>query len=69
MILVDLDQPHYVGWTIDNIPEFIVYAGSSRDVRATMVAGKILYRDGKYTTLDRRAVMDRAAAARLELLR
>jgi len=68
MILIDLDQPHYVGWTTNNIPEFIVYAGSSRDVRATIVAGKILYLDGKYSTLDRRAVMDRAAAARSELL-
>ena len=60
VVLVDIDKPEYVGITPANVPEFLVYAGSSRDVRATIVAGRVLYRDGEYTTLDSAAVLQRA---------
>ena len=67
MILIDLDKPHYVGLTPENAPEFVVYAGSSRDVRATVAAGKLLYNDGEYLTLDRDRIMREAAKARSEI--
>jgi 5-methylthioadenosine/S-adenosylhomocysteine deaminase len=60
LALIDIDKPHYVGMDETNVPEFLVYAGSSHDVRATIVAGKILYEDGKYATLDRDAIMAKA---------
>lgn len=52
VVLVDMDQPQYVGCDETNLPEFLVYAGSSRDVRATVVAGKPLYRNGRFLTLE-----------------
>ena len=58
--LVNIDQPHYVGIDETNVPEFLVYAGSSRDVVATIVAGNILYENGKHRTLDKDAVMTKA---------
>ena len=69
VVLVDLDQPHYVGIDPTNAPEFLVYAGSSRDVRATIIAGKMLYQDGEHLTLDREEIMAKAKEARKELTR
>lgn len=69
IILVDLDQPQYVGLDETNVPEFLVYAGSSRDVRATIVAGKPLYRDGEYLTLDRDDILAKAKESRKDLIR
>jgi 5-methylthioadenosine/S-adenosylhomocysteine deaminase len=62
MVIVDMDNPRYVGCDPGNVPEFVVYAGSSRDVRATIVDGKVLYRDGKFNTLDSEKIL--AAASR-----
>lgn len=69
IMLVDLDQPHYIGLDETNAPEFLVYAGSSRDVRATLVAGKLLYKDGEHLTLDRDDVLAKAKESRKELTR
>lgn len=67
MILIDLDQPQYIGWNLDNLPGYIVYAGSSSDIRTTVVNGEILYDGGEFMTLDRKAVMREAAEARKKL--
>ena len=64
LILIDLDQPHYVGVNEENLINYIVYAGSSADVRGTMVDGKWLYRDGVYTTLDKNEILQKAWEAR-----
>ncbi len=69
IILVDFNQPHYLGIDETNVPEFLVYAGSSRDVRATIVSGQILYKDGEYLTLDRDDIFARAKESRKELTR
>lgn len=68
LMVVDLDQPQYVGYTEENLPEVLVYSGSSRDVRLTMVAGEVLYKDGDFTTLDRAAVMRETTRLRKELV-
>ena len=67
-ILLDLDKPHYLGVTEENLPEFLAYAGSSADVRATVVAGETLYQDGAFTTLDIERVKARAMETRKKIL-
>jgi 5-methylthioadenosine/S-adenosylhomocysteine deaminase len=69
LALVDLSGPRYVGCDETNLPEFLVYSGSSRDVRATVVAGKLLYKDGRHLTVDRDEIIARAAEHRREITR
>ena len=64
MMLVDLDRPHYTGWDTENLPGYLVYAGSSADVKATVVAGEMLYADGEFMTIDRESVAAEAVTAR-----
>jgi 5-methylthioadenosine/S-adenosylhomocysteine deaminase len=64
LVLVDLDQPHYVGVNEENLVNYIVYAGSSADVKGTMVNGKWLYRDGTYPSLDRDEILRKTREAR-----
>lgn len=66
-MLVDLDQPQYVGWNCSSLAEYLVYAGSSADVRETVAAGEPLYQDGEFLTLDRQKIVSAAAAARDKL--
>lgn len=66
-IAVELDLPHYVGVTEENLPEFIVYAGSSRDVRMTVVEGQVLYRDGAFLTLDKERILRECSMLRKEI--
>ena len=68
MVLVDLDRPHYVGWDNGNLPGFLVYAGSSSDVKATVVAGKMLYNNGSFTDTDKDRVIAEAEAAQRKLV-
>ena len=63
-ILIDLDQPHYVGWNLGNLPGYLVYAGSSADVRTTVVAGETLYHMGAFTKMDAEKIMAEAASVR-----
>ena len=58
LVVVDGDQPNLV-------PRYdpyshLVYAARAGDVRATVVEGRVLYRDGEYLTLDRAAVVRQA---------
>ena len=46
LILIDLHQPNMQ--PIHNLKKNLVYSGSKQNVKMTMVAGKILYEDGKY---------------------
>lgn len=69
VVLIDIDQPHYLGIDETNVPEFLVYAGSSRDVKATVVSGQMLYKNGEYLTLDRDDILARAKEARKEITR
>ncbi|MDR3332602.1 MAG: amidohydrolase [Synergistaceae bacterium] len=65
--LINMDSPQYVGCDRTNVPEFVTYAGSSRDVRATIAAGKLLYRDGEFLTLDKDEIISRARKHRNEI--
>jgi len=42
----------------------LAYAASGHEVRLTMVAGKALYRDGRYATLDYPGLLKEMAAVR-----
>jgi 5-methylthioadenosine/S-adenosylhomocysteine deaminase len=46
LIVIDLMQPNMQ--PINNLTKNIVYAGSKLNVKLTMIAGKILYEDGKF---------------------
>ncbi|MBR5800568.1 MAG: amidohydrolase [Lachnospiraceae bacterium] len=50
MILLDLNQPNMQ--PLNHIAKNIVYSGSKQNVKMTMIAGKILYRDGEFKTAD-----------------
>jgi 5-methylthioadenosine/S-adenosylhomocysteine deaminase len=55
LILVELRTPHM---TPNIYPESnLIYAAQGSDVTLTMVDGKVLYRDGKYLTIDQEAVL------------
>ena len=47
MIMIDLQQPNMQ--PINNIAKNIVYSGSKQNVKMTMIAGRILYEDGKFS--------------------
>ena len=64
LVLVDLDQPHYIGVNEENLAGYIVYSGSSADVRGTMVNGKWLYKEGVYPNMDKDEIVCRAREAR-----
>ena len=46
MIIIDLNCPNMQ--PLNNIADNIVYSGCKSNVKMTMVAGKILYEDGKF---------------------
>lgn len=69
LVLVDLDGPQYLGVSEENIFPFLVYAGSSADVRCTMIAGQWIYRNGTYPGLDREKILAKAGEMRDNLLR
>jgi 5-methylthioadenosine/S-adenosylhomocysteine deaminase len=61
LILVDFRRPHLV--PRHDTASHIVYAASGRDVSATIVAGRLVYEDGKFLTMDPAAVMAHAEKA------
>ncbi len=50
MIVIDLSRPSMQ--PINNIPKNIVYSGSKDCVKMTMIAGKVLYEDGRFNLPD-----------------
>lgn len=66
LILVDLTRPPMAPVILDparNIAANLVYAETGADVRMTMVAGRVIYRDGVFTRIDEQAILRDAAAA------
>lgn len=46
LTMIDMSRPEMQ--PVNNITKNLVYSGSKADVKMTMVAGKILYEDGRY---------------------
>lgn len=56
LIVVDLYQPNMQ--PIHNITKNLVYSGSKQNIKMTMIAGKILYRDGHFPGFDAMQIYD-----------
>ncbi len=69
LVLVNLDQPHYIGVNEENLAAYLVYAGSSADVTGTMINGRWAYRNGEYPALDREEIMSKARESREAITR
>lgn len=68
LIVVDTDKPEYVGMDLSNVPEYIVYSGSSADVEMTIVDGKVLYDRGTFSTIDAERTLAVAREKRTKLV-
>ena len=55
LILVNTNTPHMT--PNEHLESNLVYALQGSDVALTMVDGKVLYRNGEYTTIDEKAVL------------
>ncbi len=66
LILVDTSGSHMC--PCNDMESNLVYCTQGSDVRLTMVDGKVLYRDGAYTTLDPRLVCERGRKQAAELM-
>ncbi|NLO86231.1 MAG: amidohydrolase [Clostridiales bacterium] len=60
IIIVAIDGAHIC--PCNDLQSDLVYSIQGSDVQMTMVDGKVLYHEGKYTTLDPKAVIARAKA-------
>ena len=58
LVVIDLKQPNMQ--PLHNIAKNLVYAGNKMNVKMTVIDGKILYEDGKFTTVDADEVYERA---------
>ena len=67
LILIDLNTPHMIPAT--DLEANLIYAAQGSDVRLTMVNGKVLYRDGAFTTLDREGILRSAREGAQEMHR
>ena len=65
MIAVRLDRPHTIPMTDPYAA--LVYSVRADDVRLTLCDGEVLYDEGVWPTLDAKAVLNRAGAARAKL--
>ena len=66
LILVRLNGAHMV--PCHDLESNLVYSAQGSDVCLTMVNGKVLYRDGEYTTLDPKLVVARASKEAQQLM-
>lgn len=65
LAVVDLDRPALQ--PVHDVVSTLVYAAQGRDVKATVVAGDVLYEDGTFETLDVEAVQEEARQAAAEI--
>jgi 5-methylthioadenosine/S-adenosylhomocysteine deaminase len=68
LIMIDLTKPPMAPVILHparNIAANLVYAETGKNVRMTMVAGRVIYRDGVFTRIDEAAILRDAQAAAL----
>ena len=61
LIVIDLNKPNMQ--PLNNIAKNIVYSGSKSNVLMTMCAGRILYENGEFSTIDTEKVYAEANKA------
>ena len=69
VIVVDVSAPHHAPNESADPYATIVHAARASDVRLTMVAGRVLFRDGEWSTLDAARAASDARAEALGLVR
>ncbi|EEX49330.1 MULTISPECIES: amidohydrolase family protein [Jonquetella] len=67
-VMVDLTGLNYSGADEENLAAWLVYAGSSADVRGTMVSGRWVWRDGRLAGVEEKTLRQSLDEARRELL-
>ncbi len=67
LIVLKTDLPHM--YPVHDMLNNVVYASQGSDVCLTMVDGKVLYKDGEYTTLDIERVMYNAKKSTHDILK
>jgi Cytosine deaminase and related metal-dependent hydrolases len=66
MIIVDMNKPHLT--PVYDVASHLVYAASGKDVKTTIVNGKVLMEEGKVLSLDEQEVIDIAIQRSKELI-
>ena len=56
VVLVDFSAPHLM--PCHNVVNGLVFSAKGGDVAMTMVRGKILYQNGRFTTIDLKSVVE-----------
>jgi 5-methylthioadenosine/S-adenosylhomocysteine deaminase len=69
LVVVDQGGPHHAPAAEHDAYAALVHAARPSDVRMTMVAGRVLFRDGQWTTLDPREAVSAARSEAAGLLR
>jgi adenine deaminase len=54
LILLDLDTPAFT--PLNDLPRQLIFCEDGSSVRYTIVAGRVVYQDGRITTLDEAAI-------------
>ena len=55
LVVIDMNRPSMQ--PVINIPKNLVYSGSKDCVKMTMIAGKVLYENGEFFTIDKERVI------------
>ena len=66
LAVLDLDKPHLT--PVHDLTNQLFYAAQASDVVLTMVDGRVLYRDGRLTTIDMERVMYETRKANWDIL-
>ena len=66
LAVLDLDRPHLT--PLHDLTNQLFYAAQASDVVLTMVDGRVLYRDGRLTTIDLERVLYEARRANWDVL-
>ncbi len=67
LVVIDMSKPNMQ--PINNIAKNIVYSGDNNNVYMTIVNGKILYKDGQYTSCDSEKIIYEANKAKEALIK
>jgi len=67
LIVMDASGPNM--WPYEDMPTHLVYSADGKDICLTMADGKVLYKDGEYTTLDLERIYFEAKKAKEEILK
>ena len=65
---VDLNKPHYLGADEENMPSYVVFAGSSADVRHVMCGGDWIVKNAAFVPVPVEQVMENSRTQRARLL-